>query len=202
MKGPPGFLLHFLTMSCFVCLWQMPPFMVIFSYLVSALVWCWNSFLHWEFPWGGICCPSRWYKGGKNDTWLQGDFSFSPTYTQMSVKASAGCAVLTHFGVFFSVTSYLLAVYRNVSSFIQLFINVSVLQELMTCFGQKHSGYQQVICSCTECRYGRSSGYRLIFTRNELSFFYVVKFKKTFRCTFLTTESSKLIFLDVGWNLF
>jgi hypothetical protein len=113
----------------------------------------------------------------------------------MSVKASAGCAVLTHFGVFFSQL-LLPTVYRNVLSFIQLFISVSVLQELMTCFGQKHSGYQQIICSYTKCKYGRSSGERFIFTRNELSFFYFVKFNKTFRHTFLTTESSKLIFLD------
>jgi len=37
-----------------------------------------------------------------------GWFSFSPNYTRVWVKASAGCAVLKHFGVFFfTVTSYL-----------------------------------------------------------------------------------------------
>jgi hypothetical protein len=192
-------------MWCF-CLWQMFPFMVLVSYLVSALVWCWNSFLHWEFPWGGICGTNRWCKGGKNDIWLQDDFSLSPNYTPLWMKASAGCAVLTPFGFFYTVTSCLSAVYSSMLSFMQLCINVSVLQELMTCFSQKHLGYQQVICSYTKYKYGRSNGYMFIFTRIDLSFdcilWNLTVLVHMYIFNYWIFKTYIFRWLDVGWNLF
>ena len=69
---------------------------------------------------------------------------FLQIYSNVGEGFSRLCCIDTLWGIFFTVTSYLPTVYRNVLSFVQLFINVSVLQELMTCFG---------ICSYTECKY-------------------------------------------------
>jgi hypothetical protein len=99
-------LLQFLTLSCgFVCFWQMTLFMVLLTFLVSALVGVWIHFCGGSSHEAEFAIPINETRVARIISGCRVIFSFSPNSTQIWAKASAGCVILTHFGAFFFTQS-------------------------------------------------------------------------------------------------